>query len=97
MREAFITGREARMSEDAGQKWYSVREVCETLGIRSEKSVRGWLKSGELDGWMVGGRHGWRISQHALDVFIARKRWRRPTRRFPAVTQRARPLDRQNE
>lgn len=42
------------------ETWYSVADVADTLGL-SPKTIRKWIRSGELDAWDVGGRSGFRI------------------------------------
>jgi hypothetical protein len=53
---------------------HPISAVAEALAV-DERRVRGWIKSGELQAIDVGparGKHRrWRISQEALDLFLA--------------------------
>lgn len=56
----------------------TVRQAAEALGV-NEESVRRWLRSGALRGYMLATKFGYRIRREDLDAFIeARKRWTQP-------------------
>jgi excisionase family DNA binding protein len=56
----------------------TVRQAAEELGV-NEESVRRWLRHGELRGYMLATKLGYRIRRADLDAFIeARKRWTQP-------------------
>jgi hypothetical protein len=71
---------------------HPISAVAEALAV-DERRVRGWIKSGELQAIDVGparGKHRrWRISQDALDVFLARRSATPPA----PVTRRRRRAD----
>lgn len=54
----------------ADERWFTVAEVAEKLGLHAE-TVRLWLRQGRIRGLRFGRRGGWRISESALNDFIA--------------------------
>ena len=54
------------------EKWLTVAQVAELLGVKPA-TVRRWLAEGLLEGVRLPGtRSGWRISQSAVERFLAR-------------------------
>ena len=51
----------------------SVAEVCDRLGV-SERTVRDWIRSGELAAIRFGGQTGWRIAAVDFEAFLAKRR-----------------------
>jgi excisionase family DNA binding protein len=68
--------------------WLSPPQIAEVLGVDASK-VLAWLKRGELVGVNLAesatGRPRWRISQEALDRFLAARQSHAPQ---PKVTRR---------
>lgn len=56
----------------------TVSEVAAELG-RQPSTVRGWLGSGDLDGYKLNGRE-WRVAPEALRAFMDDQRARGPSR-----------------
>ena len=52
-------------------KYYTVIEVSQMLRV-SERQVRNWVERGELKVFRIGKR-GYRISESALNEFIAKR------------------------
>jgi len=55
----------------AGETFYTIFEVSEGLDV-SDRTVRNWIKSGELSAYRVGRQ--WRISDKDFKQFL-RERW----------------------
>ena len=54
-------------------EYLTVNEVAERLKV-TPLTVRRWLKAGELVGYQLGDRAGWRIAESDLQLFMeARK------------------------
>lgn len=75
-------------------KFYLVRDIEQLLGV-TEKTVLGWLNSGELKGANCGVTPGkkkprWRVSQESLDAFLA---LRTPTPAVPATRRQTRKTE----
>ena len=51
----------------------TVAQVAGLLQVDAE-TVRGWLRSGELEGVTLGGKAGKRISEAAIRAFLDRRR-----------------------
>lgn len=61
------------MSDAAEDRWLTVADVAGTLSV-SDKTVRRWIKNGQLAALDLGGRKsGYRIRQSDLDAFILRR------------------------
>lgn len=56
----------------------TVQEVADELG-RQPSTVRGWLGSGDLDGYKMNDRE-WRVPPEALRAFVEAQRDARPDR-----------------
>ena len=58
----------------ATRRYLSPPAVAQTLGV-NESKILGWIRNGELRGVNVAqnrnGRPRWRVSQEALDAFLA--------------------------
>ncbi len=54
-------------------EYLTVNQVAERLKV-TPLTVRRWLNNGELDGIQLGDRAGWRITEAALDAFLAARR-----------------------
>lgn len=52
--------------------YITVEQIAENLGIR-EEAVRRWLRSGQLKGYKLGDRAGWRVKKGDLEVFLESK------------------------
>ena len=53
----------------------SIREVAELFGV-SEKSIRRWIETGQLDAHQLGRQ--WRIAPEEIERFLATRRvWQR--------------------
>ena len=50
------------------EKIYTVEEIAEKLKVR-DYTVRGWLRTGKLQGFKMGGRD-WRVKESELSKFI---------------------------
>lgn len=57
------------------QVWYSTREVAERLGV-DIRSVRFWVKNGELPAIDFRGAIGYKISESALEEFLRQRQVR---------------------
>lgn len=55
------------------ERWLTIREVCDLLGV-NERTVRRWVKSGELPAVELGQRAGYRIAASDFDRFIAARK-----------------------
>ncbi|MBA3826603.1 MAG: helix-turn-helix domain-containing protein [Ktedonobacterales bacterium] len=51
---------------------YTVEEVARQLSVHAD-TVRGWIRSGELAAFDLGGRAGYRITQASLDEFVRKR------------------------
>lgn len=52
------------------ERFLTVPEIAERLAVQ-ETTVRTWLKSGRLPGYLPGGRRaGWRVREGDLDQFV---------------------------
>jgi len=51
------------------ERLLTVHEIVERLQVH-EQTVRRWLRSGELHGYSLGRKSGWRIRQRDLDTFL---------------------------
>lgn len=54
------------------QEWLTPEEVAARIKV-SEETVRRWLRSGQLVGSLLSGRH-WRVFVAELDAFMQRSR-----------------------
>lgn len=52
---------------------YTVRDIQDRLKVHGD-SVRRWLRQGEIEGIDLGGRTGYRVTGHALNAFVDRRR-----------------------
>jgi excisionase family DNA binding protein len=50
----------------------TVREVAARLKVHPE-TVKRWLRTGELHGYLLGDRSGWRVRASEVDAFLERK------------------------
>ena len=53
--------------------WMTVEEVAEKLQVHPD-SVRRWLRAGELRGYMISRKAGYRIRPDDVDEFVMRDR-----------------------
>jgi excisionase family DNA binding protein len=64
------------MTTPSGQKLLTTRQVADRCGVDVGKIGR-WIRSGQLSAVDVaenqGGRPRWRISQEAIEAFLARR------------------------
>jgi len=51
------------------ERWYTVGEIVEMLKVH-EQTVRRWLREGELRGYNLGGKSGYRIKASDLVAFL---------------------------
>jgi len=51
------------------ERLLTVQEVVDRLQVH-EQTVRRWLRSGELHGYSLGRKSGWRIRESDLDKFL---------------------------
>lgn len=56
----------------ADERYYSVRDVAERLGVGVE-TVQRWIRRKELAAIAFGGRMGYRVQASELERFIARR------------------------
>jgi excisionase family DNA binding protein len=56
----------------ADRLFYTVEEVAQQLGV-SVTTVYRLLKSGELHGWRLGRKSGWKVRPEDVDEFIAKR------------------------
>lgn len=71
--EDWLEEAESKRTEDGNRiAPLTVQEVAEELG-RSPSCIRGWLGSGELDGFKLNGRE-WRVPREAVREFMDRQR-----------------------
>lgn len=67
------------MPDDAQQPapisttFLTVNEVAKRLSVHP-RTVKRWLADGELGGFVLGDRAGWRISEEEYQEFIEKKR-----------------------
>jgi excisionase family DNA binding protein len=50
----------------------TAREVAARLKVHVE-TVKGWLRSGQMRGYPLGDRSGWRVRASEVDAFLERK------------------------
>lgn len=50
-------------------EWLTTEEISEALKVEP-RTVRRWLRSGELRGINFGGKTGWRVRRQDLDAYI---------------------------
>ncbi len=62
-----------RDKEVGGMEYLTVNEVADRLKV-TPLTVRRWLKSGELVGYQLGDRAGWRVAENDLDAFLEARR-----------------------
>jgi excisionase family DNA binding protein len=55
----------------------TVTDVAERLRV-SPETVREWLRTGELQGYNLGGQAGWRIPEGAISQLLAARAGKRP-------------------
>ena len=55
------------------ETWLSVQDIVARLGVH-EQTVRRWIKTGELAGYALGDRAGYRVSPEDLHAFMERRR-----------------------
>ena len=58
--------RGARMVDE---RWITVGEIVDLLKVH-EQTVRRWLRDGDLRGYNLGGKSGYRIKASDLDAFL---------------------------
>ena len=51
-------------------EWLRVRDIAVLLHV-SEGTIRRWIRTGRLKAKFFGGRTGYRISDSALEIFLA--------------------------
>lgn len=51
------------------ERWITVGEIVELLKVH-EQTVRRWLRDGDLRGYNLGGKSGYRIKASDLDAFL---------------------------
>ena len=51
------------------ERWYTVAEIVELLKVH-EQTVRRWLREGELRGYNLGGKSGYRVRESDLAAFL---------------------------
>lgn len=51
------------------ERWYTVADIVEALKVH-EQTVRRWLRDGELRGYNLGGKSGYRIRARDLEAFL---------------------------
>ncbi len=52
------------------EQFLTVEEVADRLRV-SQEAVRNWLRKGDLRGFSLGRKAGWRIRPSELDRFVA--------------------------
>ena len=50
-------------------RWLTVEQICERLQVHRQ-TVRRWLRDGELHGFLIGDRAGWRVHPDDLAAFL---------------------------
>ncbi len=53
-------------------RMYTVADIVELLGVH-EESVRRWLRDGDLHGYMLGRKGGYRVSGQDLQEFLEKR------------------------
>lgn len=53
--------------------YLSVQKIANRLDVHAE-TVRRWLRAGDLIGYELGDKSGWRVLESDLDDFLARRR-----------------------
>ncbi len=51
------------------ERWYTVAEIVDTLKVH-EQTVRRWLRDGDLRGYNLGGKSGYRVKAADFDAFL---------------------------
>ncbi len=52
-----------------GKRWYTIAEIVDMLSVH-EQTVRRWLKTGALQGTLLGRKAGYRVQGDALQAFL---------------------------
>lgn len=63
------------------EKWYTAAEVGDIFKV-ADYTVRDWLRSGQLEGILIANKTGWRVSESALQAFIAKRQVEAAARRI---------------
>lgn len=58
--------------EQQQERWLTTQDIVEMLSVHPD-TVRRWLRSGELKGYDLGGKAGWRVKPSDLEAFIEGK------------------------
>ena len=51
------------------ERWYTVADIVDLLKVH-EQTVRRWLRDGELRGYDLGGKSGYRVKAADFEAFI---------------------------
>ena len=54
-------------------KYLTAEQVAERLQVHP-RTVKRWLQAGELNGYQLGDRAGWRVSEDDLTAFLDKRR-----------------------